>query len=234
MNTWGWQRWVAVIRALFVVSQVIVLVMALGLGLGPSPTDEAKLADYFAKNSGALLAVVFIESIGLTLFLIFANAIRSVLQSDPNYEYLASLFFGAALLFIALGGAGLGLLGAVGVDASKPNPGLMRTLDMASVVVTWMGTWPLVVLLGTAAYATARSHVIAPWTAWVGYAAAGLNLVSTLTLFGGNDPNQFFAVNGAAAIVLAWLPLIVWVGCISVALWRQTAPVAGNMRAPAF
>ncbi len=234
MKTWSWQRWVAVIGALFVVSQVLLLVLAFRLGLGPSPTEEAKLAEYFAKNSATLLAVVFIEAIGLTLFLIFTNGIRSVLQSDPNYSYLASLFFGAALLFIALGGAGLGLLGAAGVDASKPNPGMMRTLDMASVVVPWMATWPLVVLLGTAAYATTRSHVLAPWTAWVGYAAAALNLVSTLTFFGGNDPNQFFAVNGAAAIVLALLPLIVWVGCVSVALWRLPAPVASSMTAPAF
>ena len=111
---------------------------------------------------------------------------------------------------------------------------MLRTLDGAGVVVGWMSTWPLVVLLGTAAYATARSRVMAPWTAWVGYAAGGLNLVATLTLFGGSDPNQFFAVNGAGGFVLTVLPLIVWVGCVSVALWRQPAPVARNMPAPAF
>lgn len=235
MKTWSWQRWVAIIGALFVVSQVIVVVTALGLGLGPSPTDEAKLADFLTKNRGTLLAVVFIEGIALTVFLIFTNGLRSVLRSDPNYEYAASLFFGAAVLTIALTGASLGLVGAAAVDAGgKANPGVLRTLDMASVVVGWMGTWPLVVLLGTAAYATARSRVIAPWTAWVGYAAGGLNLVATLTIFGGSDPNNFFAVNGAGGYVLSLLPLMVWVGCVSFALWRLPAPVARNMPAPAF
>ena len=235
MNTWSWQRWVAVIGALFIVSQVILFVIAFGAGLGPSPSDEAKLADFLTKNSGLLKAVVFVEGIALMLFLIFANGLRSVLRSDPNYEYAAALFFGAALLNIALTGAGLGLLGAAAVDiGGKPNPGMLRTLDDAGVVVGWMGTWPLVILLGTAAYATARSRVIAPWTAWVGYAAGGLNLVATLTLFGGTDPNQFLAVNGAGGFVLTLLPLIVWVGCVSVALWRLPAPVARDMRAPAF
>lgn len=235
MKTWSWQRWIAVIGALFVVSQVTVLVIALVVGLGPSPTEEAKLADFLTKNRGTFLAVVFVEGIALTVFLIFTNGLRSVLRSDPNYEYAASLFFGAAVLTIALTGASLGLVGAAAVDAGgKPNAGMLRTLDVASVVVGWMGTWPLVIALGTAAYATARSRVIAPWTAWVGYAAAGLNLIATLTIFGGIDPNQFFAANGPGVFVLSLLPLIVWVGCVSFALWRLPAPVARNMPAPAF
>ena len=91
MKTWSWQRGVAVIGALFVVSQVILLLIALRVGLGPAPSEEAKLADFLTKNSGTFLAVVFVEGIALMLFLIFANGLRSVLRSDPNYEYAAAL-----------------------------------------------------------------------------------------------------------------------------------------------
>lgn len=234
MSTWGWQRWIAVIGLLFVVQQVVLVAIALSAGVPPGPAEEAKLADYVTKNSGTLLAAIFVSDIGLALYLIFASGLRSVLRLAADYEWAAALFFGSALVVIALNGASLALSGAAAIDTGgKVNPASVRALWDAGLVVAWMTTFPLAISIGTVAYATARSRVLPGWTVWVGYVAAFLTALYSFTIFGGSDPSNLFSINGLAGLLLGLLPVLVWVVCVSVAIWRLPANAVGRMRAPA-
>ncbi len=234
MSTWGWQRWIAVIGLLYALSWVVFIAISGSAGVQPGLAEDAKLADYVTKNRGALLAVLFVYSIGLALYLIFASGLRSVLRSAADYEWAAALYFGSALVVIAISGVLIGLFGAAAIDTgSEVDPAAVRTLLGAHLVVTWMVIFPLAISIGTVAYATARSRVLPGWTAWVGYVAAFLIALNSLTIFGGTGRSKFFSIDGLAVPLLGLLPLLVWIVCVSIAVWRLPAPAAGRMRAPA-
>ncbi len=234
MSAWGWQRSIAVIGLLYVLSFFVEFAIIASAGTPPGLAEDAKLADYVTKNRGAVLAVVFVYSIGLALYLIFASGLRSVVRSAADYEWAAALYFGSALVVIAISGVLDGLYGAAAIDTgSKVDPAAVRSLLSAHQVVTWMLTFPFAISIGTVAYATARSRVLPGWTAWVGYVAAFLFALYSLTIFGGADSSKFFSINGRATPLLTLLPLLVWIVSVSIAVWRLPAPAAGRMRVPA-
>ncbi len=71
------------------------------------------------------------------------------------------------------------------------------------------------------------------WTAWVGYAAAVLNLITTGAIFGGGEPSGFYTATGFAGIVIGLLPFLVWVTCISVVMMRIPSLAGRPARAAA-
>jgi hypothetical protein len=230
----NWRRWIAIIGLLYVLLGLVVVVIGFSAGLPPGPAEETKLADYVTKSSGTLLAVVFVSGIGLALYLIFASGLRSILRSAAEYEWAAALYFGSALLVIAVTASSLSILGGAAIDTGgKVNPAAVRALNDASLVVGWITAFPAAVGIGTVAFATARSGVLAGWTVWVGYVAAFITAVSTLTIFGGADPSNFFSVNGIGSFLLGFIPSLIWVLCISIALWQPPAAATSQMRARA-
>ena len=52
----------------------------------------------------------------------------------------------------------------------------------------------------------------------MGYVAAALNLISSLSIFGGGDTRGLFTATGHVAVVFGYLPFEVWVAAVSTAM----------------
>ncbi len=69
----------------------------------PGLAASDKLADFSARNATNIMCCVFLDLIILTLIMIFFAGVRHLIrQTNPQYEWLASLFFGVGLVFVTL------------------------------------------------------------------------------------------------------------------------------------
>ena len=69
----------------------------------PGLAASDKLGDFAARNGTNVMCCVFLDFIILTLLMIFLAGVRHLIrQANPEHEWLASLFFGVGLVFVAL------------------------------------------------------------------------------------------------------------------------------------
>jgi len=54
----------------------------------------------------------------------------------------------------------------------------------------------------------------------VGYVVAALNLILSLSIFGGGGTRGFFTATGPAPAAFGYLPFVIWVASLSIAMLR--------------
>lgn len=135
--------------------------------------------------------------------MIFAAGFRHLVRhARPESEWLGTLTFGAAAVWLAvtlvadglMGGAVLDTLGG-GADASAVRAPVMGTILIYNGAIAFAITG---LFLVSAAWATLDSGVLPRWTGWLGQAAAALCLVSVPAMFTGPaDATGFYNPGGA-------------------------------------
>jgi fumarate reductase subunit D len=69
----------------------------------PSMTQSNKLSDFAARNATNVMACVLLDLLILSLFMIFAAGCRHIIhRTDPQQEWLGTLFFGVSLVYTTL------------------------------------------------------------------------------------------------------------------------------------
>jgi hypothetical protein len=188
-------------------------------------SDTARWAAYAERQAVPFLWIAFINALSYTLLLIFAVGVRRVLASfDEVADVLAEVFYGAAMLSILTNLIGGSLIGAVGLDAqSRPEAAALRALyEGGGSLIGVFALFPLALMFLAGAAAIHRVRAFPRSMVWIGYAAGGLSLAATPALFGGSDPTDFYSSTGVAGLAMGLLPLVIWVGVVSVTLWRET------------
>jgi len=217
----------------FVVLQIAGVVTFLVGGAPPSIADSGKFADYIGKNQTGLLIAAWLFGLAGPCFLVWLAGVRSVLRTaGADWEWAAALFFGTGIVAAATATVAGGLLAGANIDTTtRTEPAAVRGLFEGGAVVLGTVIWFVVALAAAlSAFVTTRTRVLPRWTAWVGYAAAVLNLITTGTIFGGGEPNGFYTATGFAGIVIGLLPLLVWVASLSAVMLRRPAPVSAAVR----
>ncbi len=134
----------------------------------------------------------------------------SAASSEAPGEWAAALFFSTGIAAVATATVASGIIaGAVLDTTTKAEPAAVGLFEAGGLI---FGTviWFLITLAAAGlAFVTTRTGVLPSWTAWVGYAAAVLNLITTGAIFGGGEPSGFYTATGFAGLVIGLLPFLV-------------------------
>jgi hypothetical protein len=203
---------------------------------GPWPGLAAsdKLGDYAARNGTNIMFCVFMDFIILTLLMIFLAGLRHLIRrTNPEHEWLASLFFGVGLVFVALTFVADSLQGTVAVDGfNPPADGVIVRAMFESTILMYgaVALWLLAFLMAILSYVTLASGALPKWSAWLGYGCALACLAFVPAMFVRHvDLLGFYNPAGLGVEAFAnTFPLAIWVIAIGVALLRKRAPSPGQ------
>jgi hypothetical protein len=197
MGTRG-TRIAALTGVIFIVFLVPAVLITSGSPNSNASATKVRIYALSHKNHYSVGALLSILAIVFGLF--FFGYLRAFFRREPGLEWLATLFFGGAIVF-AVGGALAGGLDAAAGDSpaslSAPSLQLLNTLSMdLNVAAIAVG---LGVLYLSAGFIIYKSRALPAWLAWVSW------LLGLL----------------AASFVLAFLALVatvLWVLYVSILL----------------
>jgi len=163
--------------------------------------------------------------VAVGLFIVFVTGLSAILRdADRNYGWLASLVFGAGLIYAAIDLVAISLeVGVVlGVPSGRFDPTTDGPLAHANVLMHGSVTRLVTALLLTAAgYAILRTRALPRWAGRTAYLLAAVNLAFVPSLFFGIDPARFYSALGWGNTALtAGLPTY-WAAAAGIAVMRQ-------------
>ena len=218
-----WRRWSGYLGILFVVVSGVGVGLESAGGTAPKLADATAFTAYFAKNQTFFEASTWLFGFAAVVFLLFLLGVRGVLESaGAEWRWVGSLVFGLGVTWAAIYTISAALAGAAAIDTStSADPAAVRSLfEGSAVIFGTLGMFPIGLLIAITGFASQRTHAFPGWTAWVGYAAAAVVLVSTVSIFGGGDPNGFFTATGTAGSIAGGAYLI-WTLLLSIILTRR-------------
>ena len=189
---------------------VLYLAAAIALGTPPKASDTgAAVAAWFRHNGGHVRIWVWLLTLGLPLFAVFATLIRRVLP--PVYRDV--FFFGAIAFVVEIAGQGW-IWAGLALHGRQLGPATARTvLDVAIYWGPVLISATVMTLAPIALLALRERAGLPRWLGIVTLVALLEQLIETVTLFGnrgfiapGGPMNLFL---GAGLTALAWLSLAV-------------------------
>lgn len=172
------------------------------------------------ENSKSFLLASLLGALGFVLFNVFVLGVRGLVRSaGEQHEWAAALTFGAGLLAGMSSLTFIGLFSTAALDAStNPEPAAVPALlEAENVIATLVSGLLNALFLAAAACGVSRASALPLWTAWVGWVAAALNLLSAPAILGGTS-GEFYTATGLASVVMGMLPLFLWVLVTSIAM----------------
>jgi hypothetical protein len=200
----------------------------------PGLAASDKLGDFATRNGTNVMCCVFLDFIILTLLMIFLAGIRHLIRrANSQHEWLASLFFGVGLVFVALTFVADSLQGATAVDGfNPPADGVIVRAMLESTILMYgaVALWLLAFLMAILSYVTLASGALPQWSAWLGYGCALACLAFVPAMFVRHvDVLGFYNPAGLGVEAFAnGFPLAAWVIAIGVAMLRKRAQSPGR------
>ena len=225
MNDQKVRRW----AGWFGVAGFVVFLLALPTYFVPGSVPRLEDAEQFSAyvtriNTFILIRATLADPLILVGLLVFLAGFRHLIrQARQDYEWIATLVFGAGLVMIALELVGDGLEAGAALDtAVKADPTVIRALMEGSFPL--YGAIGLIVsalLLASAGYATLGTGVLHKWTGWFAYGGAVANLVAAPSILGGTDAMGFYTATGWVTFIgQAWVAIWLLCGSISMIVKR--------------
>lgn len=158
-------------------------------GTPPSLGDEALFSEYVIRSNTIHITTKLVDVVYLVGLIVFAAGLRHLIRRvRPDYEWLAALVFGSALVATANLLIFEALAGGAALDTfTKPNPTVVRALTEASLASQAFGFILTALFLAAASYAILATRALPRWTGWLGIGVAVLNLAAVPAIFGGNN-----------------------------------------------
>jgi hypothetical protein len=160
---------------------------------------------------------------GLIVFVSgFAHAVR---RADANYEWPASVIYGAGMLFTAMALVGVSL--ETGTVFGAPDGTLDPTVDglLADANVLIHGSIKRLlsaIFLLACGYAGSRTRLIPGWLAVAAYLIAAFNLFFVPSLYFGKDATQFYSAIGWGNTAFCASFLVYWMLAVGI-VWMRRA-----------
>lgn len=159
------------------------------------------------------------------LLVFFASLSHLIRRARADTEWLGSLIYGAALLFICMTLVATAM--ESGVVFLAPNGTMDPTTDgpLAAANVLIHGSIKRLLtalILLPAGYALLRTSVLPRWTGWAAYAVAFCNLAFVPSLYFGTDVTKFYSAHGWGNAALAGSLIGYWVLAAGIAALRRS------------
>jgi hypothetical protein len=219
MNSWTWRRWTAVLGFVYVAIQVAGLILFLVAGNPPDFGNAKLYAGWINTNSGLFMGDAFLTVLATSVLIVLFTGVRSIIRgAGEDWEWAGALFFGAGLVTVAITIVGAAAEAtAAFISGSGTEPTIVRA--------TWAGAWmaltflylPAAIVFATTSYAALRAAILPRWLGWLSAVAAILDVLASLTVFGGTGNN---GPVGLLPLIVGFTPVVVWVVAVSVVLLR--------------
>ena len=203
-----------------------------GVGNAPHINEAAAYSQYMAKIKDVALTRVLLDMCIVVSFVIFIAGFRHLIRkTQPEYEWVATLAFGAGLLWMAVTLVADSLMGGAALDTlgDKADPTAVRALVEGALLML-NGPMAFVttgLFLGAAGYASWATGALPRWTAWVAYVGAALCAASVPAMYGGTlDQTRFYNALGWGPILVGSFPPIIWILIAGILMIRKRDAIA--------
>jgi hypothetical protein len=209
------------------------------VGNAPPFNDTVAHSQYIAKIKDIVLTRVLLDMCMYVSCMIFFAGFRHLIRrARAEYEWAATLVFGAGVVWWAVtlvadsleGGAALDTLGG------KADPTAVRALVEGALLI-YNGPIAFVtpgLVLGAAGFASWATGALPRWTAWLAYVGAALCAGCIPAMYGGTlDPTRFYNAMGWGPIIVGTFPVILWILVAGILMIRKGKSVAPLTTTPA-
>jgi hypothetical protein len=192
------------------------------MGSPPSVYDGAAFGQHlFAIKNIALTRILLDMGVYVTLLVFSAGFRHLIRQARPDYEWVGTLVFGAAIVWAAVTLVADGLEGGAVLDtlSGRADPSAVRALVEGTLLI-YNGSIAFAVtgmFLGAAGYATVATGVLPRWTGWVAYSGAVLCATCIPAMYSGAvDYAGFYNAGGWGPAIIANFPPAFWFLIVSI------------------
>jgi hypothetical protein len=171
--------------------------------------------------------ILFDLGIYVALMLFGAGFRELIREARAECEWIGTLVFGAAAVWVGVTLVADGLEGAAALDAlgPTPNPAGVRALVEGTILI-YNGSIAFAItglFLGAAGYATFASGVLPRWTGWVAYAGAAMCAACVPAMyFGPIATTEFYNAGGWGAAIIANFPPLLWFLIVGIIMLRKS------------
>jgi hypothetical protein len=199
------------------------------IGDPPSIYDGAAFARHlFSIKNVVFTRILFDLGIYVALMLFGAGFRHLVRAARAECEWVGTLVFGAAAVWIGVTLVADGLEGGAALDtlSGNANSSAVRALVEGTILI-YNGSIAFAItglFLGAAGYATFASGVLPRWTGWVAYVGAALCAACIPAMYGG--PAKYTGYNAAAMgpAIVANFPPLIWLLIVGIMMVRRGPP----------
>jgi hypothetical protein len=159
--------------------------------------------------------------------MIFAAGLRHLIrQARSDYEWVGTLLFGAAIVWMSVTLVADGLAGGAILDSisSRPDASAVRALNLGTLLIYNSSTAFVLtaMFLAAAGFAIAGTRVLPVWTGWFAYAGAALCVACVPAMYGGPvDFAGFYNAGSFGPALAANFPPAIWFATVSILMLRK-------------
>jgi hypothetical protein len=222
-NVWRWTG----VFGLAVVALGLAQFPLYSTGTPPSVYDGAAFGQHLFTIQNVVFTRILLDMGLYVAFIVFGAGFSHLIRrARPEYDWVATLVFGALIVWVAVTLVANGLEGAAAIDTlgGKADPSAVRGLIEGTLLI-YNGAIAFVItglFLGAAGYATFATGVLPRWTGWVAYAGAALCALFVPTMYGGPvDYSKFYNVGGFGPALIANFPPAIWFLVASLSMIRK-------------
>ena len=208
------------------------------VGNPPSVYDGDAFAQHlFSIRNVALTRILMDQCLYVSMMIFTAGLRHLIRQARAECEWIGTLMFGTAVVWLAVTLVADGLEGGAVLDTLQggSDPSAVRALVQGTLLI-YNGSIAFAItgmFLGVAGYATFASGVLPRWTGWLAYVGAALCAACVPAMYGGPvDYAGFYNAGGWGPAVVANFPPLIWFLVVGIILIRPAgARVAASHRA---
>jgi hypothetical protein len=197
------------------------------MGSPPSIYDGAAFGQHlFSIRNIALTRILLDQGVYVTTIVFAAGFRHLIRRARPDHEWVGTLVFGAALVWLAVTLVADGLEGGAVLDALSGNAdaSAVRALIEGTLLI-YNGSTAFVMtgmFLAAAGYATLATGVLPSWTGWAAYVGAVLCVACVPAMYGGAvNYSGFYNAGGWGPAVIANFPPAIWFLVAGISMIRK-------------
>ena len=182
-----------------------------------------------APPDANILTRTLVSICATTILVIFLAGLREVIRdADPAYEWIATLAFAGALVWLTLGLVAQSMEAGAAIASDTPiDPTIEGPLAPGQFLM-WgsMGRIMSALFLGAAGLAIRRTHALPSWTGGFAWVVAAISLAFVPSIFFGRDAASFYSAVGWGTTACASGLVVSWILLASIALLTTSGPHA--------
>lgn len=197
----------------------------------PQFWDATAFSEFVARHSTLYLTRTLMDLFIFSLLIIFFGGFRHlIVMTQASYEWLATTFFGIAVIYIALTLVSDSLAGTVALHTidGKADPTVVRALNESTLLMFGSVAESLVAtMMVVAGILIFRTKALPRWTGWLALFTAVCNLAFVPTMYFGTDFTKFYSAAGDGPAAAAPLAFVIWIFTTAICMIRKK-PITNN------
>lgn len=197
------------------------------IGNPPVVYDAAGFARHLLSIKNVVFTRILFDLVIYVAIMLFGAGFRQLIrEARADCEWVGTLVFGAAAVWIGVTLVADGLEGGAALDAvsGAAEPASVRALIEGTLLI-YNGSIAFAItglFLGAAGYATMQSGVLPRWTGWLAYVATGLCVACVPAMYAGPVSYGFYNAGGWGPAIIANFPPLIWFLVVGVLLIRKS------------